>query len=387
MIQDSDYILYKALSEKIIQGLQKPLQAIILKLNVKIAKYEKIKSKFLSSGTYEDVGMNSNTLRPLKNELISLCAVLDRIEQIIKRNESRLAYYKTKLDALGIYNYQVDKKLLQEQISANSGNITEDSLNLNSCGEEGITYKFFAGQIIAFKNGQLDFSLEENEDVLKNANSEFFHELIETFPYCVGTIPDEFFMSTSIKNNILKESVLFVASRMKKQSIAESNKELGGLLANAGELNSIQDYAVALRNYFNVSVKQCMKKNAPKLADEIDKNLRCNEASEFLPMSKRVAVLANGVAGDIPKTDAEMSEEIRKEQEEEAQNNISREELLALLLADDEEELEESIEAQEDARIAEEERKLNEEKEREQETKELEQELENALRKNDVVEE
>ena len=387
MIQDSDYILYKALSERIIQGLQKPLQTIVSKLNVKIAKYEKIKAQFLSSGTYDDIGMVSNKLRPLQNELISLCAVLDRVEQIIKRNESRLAYYKTKLDALGIYNYQVDKKLLQEQINTESGNITEDALNLNAYGEGAIVYKFFAGQIIAFKNGRLDFSLEENEDVLKNADSDFVHDLIETFPYCVATIPDEFFMSTKIKNMVLKESVLFVASKMNKQSIAESNRELGGLLSNVDELGGIQDFAVALRNYLNVSVKQCMKKNAPDLADEIDKNLKCNEASEFLPNPKRVAVLANGVAGDIPKTEAEVSEDVRKEQEEEAQKNISREELLALLLADDEEELEESIEAHEEARIAEEERKLNEEKEKEREKEELERELENALRKNDVVEE
>ena len=203
MIQDSDYILYKALSERIIQGLQKPLQAIVSKLNVKVAKYEKIKAQFLSSGTYDDIGLTSNKLRPLQSELISLCAVLDRLERIIKRNEERLAYYKTKLDALGIYNYQVEKKVLQEMIHAEYGNISEDALNLNAYGEEGITYKFFAEKLIAFKNGRVDFSLEENEEVLKNADPDFVHELVETFPYCVGTIPDEFFMSTKIRNMIL----------------------------------------------------------------------------------------------------------------------------------------------------------------------------------------
>lgn len=384
-IQDSDYILYKALSDSILQGLAKPLKKLETVIDAQVLKYEKLRAKFLACETYDELGMNSKKLEELKAELIRLCSVHDRLEMIVKRNEQRLGYYKTKLDAFGIYNYQVDKSLFSSALKNEEDNISEESLNLNPY-VNGVTFKFFANKILAFKNEMLDFSLIENEEVLKTANSEFFHELVETFPYSVATIPDEFYLVSNIKNNILKECVLFVASKMKKQTIAESNKELGGILSNAGSLSSILEYANEMKNYLNVSVKKCFKDNEPDLADDIDKNLKCNEASEFLPSSKRVAVLANGLAGDVPKTEAELSEEVRKAQEEEAQSSITREELLELLLADDEEEIEEVQELKETEKKAEDERNLNEKQEDELELDELERELELALKKNDVVE-
>ena len=60
----------------------------------------------------------------------------------------------------------------------------------------------------------------------------------------------------------------------------------------------------------------------PMLADEINDKLKCNEASELLPASKKVAVLADGLAGNVEKTEEQESEEVRKtkEQETELQN-------------------------------------------------------------------
>ena len=108
-------------------------------------------------------------------------------------------------------------------------------------------------------------------------------------------------------------------------------------------------------------VKQSLKSHSPELGADIDESLKCNEASEFLPRSKRIAVLANGLASDAPKTEAEESEEVRKEQEEEAKEAITREELLDLLLADEEEEQELQEDIEEISKVAEEERRLNEE--------------------------
>lgn len=387
LIQDSEYVVFKAISENIIKGLEKPLKKLESKIDKLAVKFEKIRSQFLSSESYEVLSLSSTQLASIKNDLIKLCAVHDRIEKIVSRNNKRLAYYQTKLDAFGIYNYQVDKKDYLEVLKKSESNVNESSLNLNPYKNEGITYKFFSGKILAFKDDKLDLSLIENEEVLKSADAGFFHDLVETFPYAVATIPDEFYIYSVIRYNVLKECILFVASKSKKQSIAESNKELGGLLANVGNISNISEFAKALNNYLQVSVKQCFKKNSPELLDDIDKTIKCNESSEFLPRSKRVAVLANGMMGDAPKNEVQQSEEERKDQEKEAQNEITREQLLEMLLADDEDDLEIQENQQETAKKAEEERKLNEKKEDELELEELQKELELGLKKNDTVDE
>ena len=385
-IQDSDFILYNALAERVISGLTKPLKIVTEKCASLAVKHAKLKAKFLESCTYDELGESSKQLKLVQMKLIKLLAIQDRIEKIVQRNKKRLELFKTRFDSAGIYNFQADKRELLNIISKEDKNVTVEALNLNPWANNDLRYVFFDGKILALKNGRLDFSIDENIEVLKESDASFIREIIETFPYSVGTIPDECYMSSKIKLNVLKESVLYVASKLKTQSIAESNKELGGLLANASEISNITEFAQELKNYLNVSVKKCFKDNSPDLASEIDENLRCNEVSEFLPRSKRVAVLANGLAADAPKTEVEESEEIRKEQEEEAQKSVTREELLELLLADDEEELEEQENLEETAKIAEEERKLNEEKQKELNIEELEKQLEMGLKKNDTVE-
>ncbi len=386
LIQDSDYILFNAMAENVICGLAKPLKRLNEQCEILSIKYAKLRAKFLESGTYDELGESSKQLRELEQNLIKMLAVQDRLEKIVQRNKKRQELFKSRFETVGIYNLQADKKEISKLVSKEVDNITEDALNLNAKGGENLSYKFFGGEILVFKDGKLDLSLVENENVLRNASSSFFHELVDTFPYAVGTIPDEAYLSSKIKTNVLKESVLYVASKMKTQSIAESNRQLGGLLANSSEIGSIETFARELKNYLNVLVKQSFRANAPDLITEINQTLKCNEASEFLPRSKRVAVLANGIALDAPKTEAEESEEVRKEQEEAAKEQITREDLLNLLLADEEEDLElqETIEKIE--KKSEEERKLNEKQQEELDMEELERGLESALKKNDTVE-
>lgn len=381
VIQDEDYVLYKNLASFIIKKCEVVLEKINAKVLPKIMEYEKLKAKYFGSGNYEQFGENSKRFYALREKIIYDLAVQDRVQVILNRNKERLVQFNLKLENLGIYNQNVDKKAFSKAIASDAGKITTDGLNLNAYSDNGVVYKFFAGEVLAFKNDELDFSIEENEFVLANATSEFIHEAIFAFPYSVATISDNCLMSPFIKNNVLKECILFVSEKLKTQPISKSNQELGGLLANAGQIRDISEYAEALKNYFNVAVKQNIKKNAPELSDDADKYLKCNEASEFLPASKRRAVLANGLAGDIPKTEAEESEEVRKEQEKEAKEQISREELLALMLAD-EDDLELENNEQDSAVLEAEERRLNEEKQLEEET---ELELQSALKKNDSV--
>jgi hypothetical protein len=157
-----------------------------------------------------------------------------------------------------------------------------------------------------------------------------------------------------VKNKILKECVLYVASKLKVQSIYDSNKELGGLLANAGQISDISEFARELRNYFNVVVKQCIKKQSPELAEDADYFLRCYEGTEFLPIEKRVSGAARdelGLVEDVQEFENEKSKTTKtseSEENEELQNGAesdaedetkervrSTKELVDLLLADE----------------------------------------------------
>lgn len=381
IIQDSDYVLYKTLAEFIKKNTVSQLMKINADCSAKLLVYEKTKAMYLACEESEQFGKLAKKLSDLREDLISSFAVQDRIEKIVSRNDKRLEFINSHLQMVGIYNDTIDKKTFQQALKNEKDDVSEESLNLNC--DDGITYKLFCGEILAFKNDRLDLSLAFNQNVLASANSSFYHELISTFPGSVGTIPDEFFMVSNIKNNVLRECILYVAAKFKNQSIKQSNAELGGLLANAGNLSDIEEYAKELKNYLNVCVKQTMKSNMPEQEAQINADLKCVEWSDFLPASKRIAPLAGGIAGDNPKTEEETSEEVRKEQEKEAQKAMSSEELLDLLLADDDDLQEEVEDDKEDMQKAEEERKLNEEREKKQQEEELEEELNRALKKDD----
>ena len=116
-IQDSDYILYKALSEYVVKGLQNSLRNINVKCAVVLSNYEKLKSQFLNCDNFDELGENSNKIKDLQKTLISLFAVQDRINNIISRNRQRLEMINSKLELMGIYNIAVDKKLFSAAIS------------------------------------------------------------------------------------------------------------------------------------------------------------------------------------------------------------------------------------------------------------------------------
>ena len=339
VIQDSELVLYKAVAEHIKDGLTKPLKVLNAKCFSEFSKFEKQKSKFMTCETYEDLGDSSKGLKSKHGDLITLLAVQDRLDKIVKRNEQRIAYISSKLEQMGIYNDAVEKKTLQGAISAEKENVSEDSLNLNPKAKGGVTFKYFAGEILAFRDGELDFGLKENREILLSGSSEFFHEVVGTFPYSVGTIPNSYYLITQIKNKVLKECILYVASKIKTQSIAESNRDLGGLLENVVEISSFQQFVNELKNYFNVLVKQFLKEKLPDEKEAIDEQIICNESSMFLPKDIRVAGAkpqvqkqADSEKQEIVEENSEEPKEIQEENEK--SKEISSEELLDLLLSD-----------------------------------------------------
>ena len=90
VIQDSEYVLYKAVAQHIKSGLEKPLKKLNDKCFSEFLKFEKQKALFLSCETFEALGDNSNKLKSQRNILISLLAVQDRLEKIVLRNDRRI---------------------------------------------------------------------------------------------------------------------------------------------------------------------------------------------------------------------------------------------------------------------------------------------------------
>ena len=342
VIQDDELVLYKAVAEHIKNGLAKPLKNINSKCNSELLKFDKQKSKFMTSETYEDLGDSSKNFKTRREELILLLAVQDRLDKIASRNEQRIEFISSRLSQMGIYNDTVDKKTLTNAISAEKENVSEESLNLNPGAKSGITFKYFAGEILAFKDGELDFGLLENKEVLVEGSSEFVHEVIETFPYSVGTIPKPFYIISNVKNKVLKECILYVASKIKTQTIAESNRDLGNLLENVAEISNFNQYVAELKNYFNVIVKQYLKEKLQEDSNEIDETIYCNEASIFLPKDMRVVgakppVKKNEIENQDTSTEQQDKTDELAENEQKSGSEVSKEQLLDLLLSDGDE--------------------------------------------------
>ena len=314
-------------------------------------------------------------------------AVLDRVETIIKRNEERSKYLQEKCKEMGIYNDKVEPKTLQEKIKPELGKITSETLNLEQNVRGAGIAKFVNEEVFVFKNGRVDFTNKENLATLPYLSQEQISKFIGRFPYSIGTLPDDVFLISDLKNKILKECIVFAGNNIKQNSLKDINAMLGVPLANAGELKSIEQFAEELKNLFNFLAKEKLKELLPDKLDEISDKLNCNEKSEFLPRSKVEAVLAGGMAGKTEEISEEKeSEEERKEREKEDRLMLELDNLLSDLLAEAQEELEETQqEVQEEVQKVETQQEAQKKAE-ENLQQELELELEKILRKDDFDE-
>jgi len=384
--EDSEYIVYKRLANDVIGDLE----PVVAKLRSQIKKgvhgYGVIKTQFLASDTLEKMEFYSKKMREWQSAINKSFALLDRIEILVNRNKERVKYLQGKCDELGIYNDKVETKVLQDKINPETKNVSVESLNLNQTARSSSIARFVNGEVLVFKKGRVDFSNDHNKEVLIGMSQEYLSKFIERYPSSVASIPGEVFANSGAKNRILKECIVFASNHIKTRSLKETNELLGGLLANAGNLNSIEQFANELKNLFNVMAKNYLKETLPESADEIDDKLACNEHSEFMPKSKVVAALADGLAGEAVQEEEQDSEEERKEKERETRLMMELDDLLGSLLDEDQEEVEqeqeqEEIEAQQELNERSEQQSIDEELE-----KQLELELEKVLRKDDINE-
>ena len=372
VLEDRDFIFHKALAEDSKKVLIKAHSKLEKKCLALYRKFKAIEEEYTETTDIKKLSKFSRLYKVTENSMISIFALKNRIEILIKRCDERIAYLNAKLKEAGIYNEKVDRKDLSEVHKSYSEQVSEESINLNQNAEDGCLYKLINGEVYMFKDGKLSFENEFNQAVLLLLDSSEIGKIIRLFPYSVETVPVELILNTSLKQKILKEIASYVIEESKTKSITEINKDLGNLLSFKSEYTeNATDYIAGVQNLFEVQVKQCLLERFPEKANEIAGKLRCNEKSELIPLSKiNIAVFANGLSGEVSKDESKESEEVRLAQEKEDQNILEAMQLLSELLGEQEEKLEIEQEQQEEnetnQKIAEEQLKKKQKEEQEQ---------------------
>ncbi len=315
---DSDIIVQKVLSNKIVDSLRAILIKL-LKVCEKTALELQAVEKLLEEATdVKDIAIYSKKLKEMQAKLVLALALKGRVQAISQRNEDRVEMLNDRLESAGIYNERFDKKVLSNMETAELKNISESELNLNPALTGGVRLKFVEGETLAFVDGKLNFSVPYNINVMRSLSSETLTKLIELYPYAVSTIPDEVLLDVKTKQNVLKGITSFVTDEIKVKTIKDINKDLGGVLSFRTEITqTATDYMAGVQNLFDVICKQQLLEKYPHKAEEFASKLKCNEKSELLPSSRKVAVFADGLAADEKKSEEQESEEVRIEQERE----------------------------------------------------------------------
>lgn len=369
---DNEYFLFKALSQNVIDGVSPAFEKITKVCELAVEEISEIEKKLENAETGQDINKYSKLSEEKRTDLIRLLAIKNRIGLLISRNKSRIAYINEILKNSGIYNEAFDKKMISDVEKQESENISNDALGLNVF--DGINeneYKFFNGEILSLKNGILDFSDPHNSEILRLANEDFLSEIIKVFPSSMSTVPTDILIDTNVKRRVLKTIATYVIDETKKRDIKDVNKSLGSLLEFKTQITgSAEDYMAGVSNMFNVQIKQYLIEQNIANAAELKGKLKCNEKSELIPESKRVAVLAAGISGNIAPENEE-SEDMRIEREKEMQTNMQAVEFFEQLSAEVDEQAEvKNNEAEETKKLKEEQEKIiKKQKELEKEVK------------------
>ena len=323
IVDEFDYLFHKAVAEDIINGIEPIVKKLTVATDKLAAKLFVVEQKIMSEKNTQKINKFNEIADNLKNELISIFCAKSRLDLILDRNRERVKYLSDKLKEAGIYYNKIDKKRLAEIKKEYKSKISESSLNLNqNNSENNVVLKNINGELLLFVNGKFDLSRRENIDILANASEEFVLKIVSLYPESVSTILPEALINTVFKKKILK-AVASYAMNGKETSVKNINNSLGNLLSFKVEIpQDMEGYVAGVQNMFNVVVKQEMIEKNPDKAREINRKLKCNERSELIPASKKVAVLAQGLAGEDEYQEEVESQEIRKEKEREIEQDL-----------------------------------------------------------------
>ena len=355
---DEEYFLLKELANQVITGVSPALDKITKHSEKLIFEIEENDKKLSAAESGAEINEFSKISDEKRTLLIRLLAIKNRIEILINRNKERVAYIAKILKDAGVYNEAFDRKKIAEIEKQEKENISEDTLNLNAIENEGeeVENIFFEGEIFTLSNGELDFSIDQNKEVLKRADDDFLAKVMKAYPASFSTVTVDVLTNTTVKKRVLKAIATYVIDEEKKKDIKQINKELGNLLEFKTEITkTAEDYIAGVTNMFNVQIKQFLIEQQPENAGEIKDKLKCNEKSELIPESKRIAVLAAGIAGLIDEMTEEETEEVRIAREKETQQATAANMAFTNMLQQEQEQeqelqLLEALEAQEEAK-------------------------------------
>lgn len=379
--EDSDLILQKALANKILQDINAAklkINKVSEKIVSDIAETEK---RLEEADDVIEVAKFSRELKEKQSSLVMTLSIKDRIDDILTKNKQRVAYLSKELSAAGIYDEKHSKQTLEEMSKEEKDNVTANSLNLNKVNGKKIVQRYFEGEVLTFVDNKLNFSLPENLQIAKEVPAEVLTKIIVTYPYAAATFPDKAFLDVRLKQNFLKAVATYASEESDNMTMGQINKKLGGLLNFKTQITrNVTDFIAGVQNTLDVIGKQEILKMNPMLADEINDKLKCNEASELLPASRKVAVLADGLAGNVEKTEEQESEEVRKATEQETEKTVEfnnyLEELFERMMEIEQEEMQ--LQEQQELAQQEEIKKTEEMKEKQKEDN-AEQEYEEML--------
>lgn len=314
---EKDYINQKALAKKIINLLALPCEKIERQCLLLCTEVSELEKKLENSKLDKEINLYSKKLE-LKNEpLIKILAIKDRLYKIVKRNQDRIKYIDTILSKMGIYSERPNLAEIAEIEKQELFNISESSLNLNSANEGKDKFKFFAGERFLYSGASINFSDEQNIQIVIRLSQKELHNLVFSYPKSVSTITAEMLINNKFKQNLLKEITVFVSEQSKKHNFKEINAMLGGLLSFKSQITeSVDSYIAGVQNLFNVMIQNLLIQKHPEKVSEITKKLKCNTKSELIPSRVRETILAGGILDLV--SEEKISEEERKELESEA---------------------------------------------------------------------
>lgn len=309
---DEEYFLLKALANEVVGGVVPALERTKKLCEAVVVEVEAVDKLLENAVSGFDVNKYSKMSQEKQNKLIRLLAIKNRIEMLLNRNKSRIAFIDKILSNEGLLNHAVSRKKLSDVETLERQNIHEETLNLNVV-EDNVSREniFFENEILELVDGKLSFENALNANVLSKADEEFISRLVKVYPDSVASVPVEILLDTKIKKNVLKAVSTYVIDETKHKNIKQVNKELGSFLEFKTEITETPEaYMAGVMNMFNSMTKAYLLKNMPEKTEQIQSKLKCNEKSEFIPESKRVAILSAGLSGDIAPENEE-SEEMR----------------------------------------------------------------------------
>lgn len=318
---DEEYFLLKALAGEVVDGIAPALERIKKMCEMVIAEVESVDKMLENAVSGFDVNKYSKMSQEKQTKLIRLLAIKNRIEMLLNRNKSRIAFIDKILLNEGLLNHSVNHKKLNETYKTEVSNICEETLNLNLI-EENISKEniFFENEILEIIGGKLSFENSLNANVLKTASEDFISKIIRIYPDSVATIPVEILLDTKTKKKILKAVSTYVIDETKHKDIKVVNKELGSLLEFKTEITTTPEaYMIGVMNMFNSMIKAHLLKIMPEKTEQIQSKLKCNEKSELIPESKRMEILSAVILQNV----APESEKMRIAREKEILTNAS----------------------------------------------------------------